>query len=74
MTLSTGPTLDTTHVFVKSYSETLEMTRLCKKKLNTNHDTHCIKIGVQLWSEWRDSNPRPLGPEPSAIPNFATPG
>ena len=25
------------------------------------------------WSEWRDSNPRPLGPEPSAIPNFATP-
>ena len=26
-----------------------------------------------LWSECRDSNPRPLGPEPSAIPNFATP-
>ena len=26
-----------------------------------------------FWSEWRDSNPRPLGPEPSAIPNFATP-
>ena len=26
-----------------------------------------------LWSEWRDSNPRPLGPEPSAIPSFATP-
>ena len=25
------------------------------------------------WSECRDSNPRPLGPEPSAIPNFATP-
>ena len=25
------------------------------------------------WSEWRDLNPRPLGPEPSAIPNFATP-
>ena len=26
-----------------------------------------------FWSECRDSNPRPLGPEPSAIPNFATP-
>ena len=25
------------------------------------------------WSECRDSNPGPLGPEPSAIPNFATP-
>ena len=28
---------------------------------------------LSIWSEWRDSNPRPLGPEPSAIPNFATP-
>ena len=26
------------------------------------------------WSEWRDLNPRSLGPEPSAIPSFATPG
>ena len=25
------------------------------------------------WSEWRDSNPRPHGPEPCAIPSFATP-
>ena len=25
------------------------------------------------WSEWRDSNSRPLGPEPSALPNCATP-
>ena len=25
------------------------------------------------WSECRDLNPGPLGPEPSAIPNFATP-
>ena len=29
---------------------------------------------LHFWSEWRDLNPRPLGPEPSAIPNFATPG
>ena len=27
----------------------------------------------KVWSEYRDSNPRPLGPEPSAIPNFAIP-
>ena len=26
-----------------------------------------------FWSKCRDSNPRSLGPEPSAIPNFATP-
>ena len=25
------------------------------------------------WSEWGDSNTRPLGPEPSALPNWATP-
>ena len=29
--------------------------------------------GLFRWSEWRDLNPRPLGPEPSAIPSFATP-
>ena len=27
-----------------------------------------------LWSEWLDSNQRPLEPHSSAIPNFATPG
>ena len=26
------------------------------------------------WSGWRDLNPRPLGPKPSALPNCATPG
>ena len=32
------------------------------------------KISVPLrWSRWRDLNPRPLGPEPSALPNCATP-
>ena len=24
-------------------------------------------------SKWRDSNPRPFGPEPNALPNCATP-
>ncbi len=32
-----------------------------------------LRRGAYSWSEWRDLNPRPLGPEPSAIPNFATP-
>ena len=27
-------------------------------------------VGFLIWSEYRDSNPRPLGPEPSAIPNL----
>lgn len=26
-----------------------------------------------IWSEWWDLNPRPHGPEPCTIPNFATP-
>ncbi len=26
-----------------------------------------------LWSEWRDLNPRPLGPEPSALPTALHP-
>ena len=30
-------------------------------------------VSFLIWSEYRDSNPRPLGPEPSAIPNFAIP-
>ena len=29
---------------------------------------------LYAWSECRDSNPGPHGPEPCAIPNFATPG
>ena len=34
---------------------------------------HRYQCDVIIWSECRDLNPRPLGPEPSAIPNFATP-
>ena len=32
-----------------------------------------IKTIVLLWSKWRDSNPRPFGPEPNALPSCATP-
>ena len=43
-------------------------------KKETSSDTHRIKTGFWLWSGLRDSNPRSLGPKPSAIPNFAKPG
>ena len=54
-------------VIVKKYMKTLANRSFYKKKLDTNQDTHCIKIGVQLWSEWRDLNPRPHGPELSSL-------
>ena len=45
---------------VKKYRRSLANQGLCKKKLNTNQDTHCIKIGVQLWCGHGDSNPNAL--------------
>ena len=33
----------------------------------------CIKIGVLIWSEWRDLNPRPLPPQGSALPTAPHP-
>ena len=45
-------------VIVKKYMKTLANRSFYKKKLDTNQDTHCIKIGVQLWRSGRDSNPR----------------
>lgn len=47
-------------VIVKKYMKTLANRSFYKKKLDTNQDTHCIKIGVQLWCGWRDLNPYPL--------------
>ena len=31
------------------------------------------RFGWFKWSKWRDSNPRPFGPEPNALPSCATP-
>ena len=45
-------------VIVKKYRKTLVNGGFCKKKLDTRFDTHCIKIGVQLWRRRRDSNSR----------------
>ena len=42
--------------FVKFCSETLVNQGVCKKKLHTHFDTHCIKMGVQLWCRRWDSN------------------
>ena len=44
-------------VIVKKYMKTLANRSFYKKKLDTNQDTHCIKIGVQLWQREKDSNP-----------------
>lgn len=38
-------------VIVKKDRENLVNTDFCKKKPDTNRDTHCIKIGVQLWKQ-----------------------
>ncbi len=35
---------------IKSIEKTLQNKDFAKKKLDTNRDTHCIKIGVQLWN------------------------
>lgn len=47
----------------------------CFKRFSGVEKVHrnSIKITVDLWSEWRDSNPRPLGPEPSALPTALHP-
>lgn len=49
--------------------------RLCKRKLNgyKKLSAHYVCTQRSLWSEWRDLNSRPYGPEPYALPNCATP-
>ncbi len=32
-----------------------------------------ISVGNEIWGEWGDSNPRPPGPQPGALTNWATP-
>ena len=43
------------------------------KTLQMRNKKSVSPLRTHRWSECRDSNPRPLGPEPSAIPSFATP-
>ena len=45
----------------------MQIIQKCKNK------RACQTADAFIWSKCRDSNPRSLGPEPSAIPNFATP-
>lgn len=46
-----------------------------KRKLNEYKKLSAHNVCTQrsLWSEWRDLNSRPYGPEPYALPNCATP-
>ena len=46
--------------------------RACPYHREHTKRTGKIRAGF-VWSRRRDSNPRPLGPEPSALPNCATP-
>ena len=52
------------------YDIYLKKTTNCKniKKLNTNQDTHCIKIGVQLWFRVKRVEPQP--PQSGPIGGF----
>ena len=49
---------------------------LCKKKTPNlcRFDVFCADCSASVWSEWRESNSRPLEPHSSALPNCATPG
>lgn len=49
------------------YRKSLANQGLYKKKLDTNQDTHSIKIGVQLWCERRDLNPYGITTRPSNV-------
>ena len=65
-------------VYFLRFAEKSSKTKIFKKVKNLTVNKEKVPQNNRLrycflWSEWRDLNPRPLGPEPSAIPNFATP-
>ena len=39
----------------------------------THREREGTSPSLSLWSEWRDLNPRPLGPEPSTLPSALHP-
>ena len=45
-----------------------------QKKHRPNGQCFFADAGPAFWSEWRESNSRPLEPHSSALPNCATPG
>ena len=46
-----------------------------KTRMNTRKTEKPLRfLGFLFWSEWGDLNPRPLGPEPSALPAALHPG
>ena len=53
----------------------IRFSRCAKHSLNgyKKLSAHNVCTQRSLWSEWRDLNSRPYGPEPYALPNCATP-
>ena len=45
-----------------------------QQKSRIREDSAFAVSDSHLWSEWRESNSRPLEPHSSALPNCATPG
>ena len=65
-----------THVFTKvnSYLKfTAKLFSYCRAKIQ-NSTKKTSPVELVFWSEWRESNSRPLEPHSSALPNCATPG
>ena len=65
-------------VYFLRFAEKSSKTKIFKKVKNSSINKEKVPQNNRLrycflWSECRDSNPRSLGPEPSAIPSFATP-
>ncbi len=60
-------------IFVRKMLEKFKKINLLTTNKNSRKPQKPLHIRPLSWSECRDLNPGPLGPEPSAIPNFATP-
>ena len=61
----------TVHRTVALYRSSFKSLKTLKSKSSSIHKK---KVWIFIfWSEWRDLNPRPLGPEPSALPTALHP-
>ena len=71
--LSTHIHTDIHYITTKSHSNHMTWVAYTLTYQFQVHLSHDKWLCYGLWSRWRDSNPRPLRPERSALPNWATP-